>query len=300
MNSWHSYPKIWLLGYPQLKSIGEGECIYEEKLDGSQFSFGVIDGVLRCRSKGKEQSIDAPDKLFGLGIEVVKSVADKLVPNWTYRGEYLQKPKHNVLAYNRVPKQHIAIFDINTGPQTYLSYEGKVLEADHLGFEVIPCFRRGIYNSEQVKILLDETSFLGGQKIEGVVVKNYSQYDKDTGAPLFGKYVSEAFKEVHRGEWRKSNPTKKDIVEQIIERFRTPARWQKAVQHLAECGELTSTPADIGKLIREVQADVSTECKAEIKELLYQWAEGALERGFVRGFPEWYKNKLLEDSCPQS
>lgn len=72
------------------------------------------------------------------------------------------------------------------------------------------------------------------------------------------------------------------------------ARWQKAIQHLAESGRIEDSPRDIGLLIKEIPEDVEKECAAEIKEKLYTWAWPHLRRRIVAGMPEWYKEQLLK------
>lgn len=288
--SWHSYPKLFTLGHNAISELLLDRVLVEEKVDGSQFSFGLFDDGYRARSKRTELNLIAPEKMFAKGCDIVQGLP--LKKGWTYRAEYLNKPKHNTLAYDRIPKNHIIIFDINTEGESYLSRERKVEEAARLGLEVIPCLYEGIINSiEQFKEMLDTISYLGGQKIEGVVIKNYQRFGSDKKV-LMGKYVSEAFKEVHKKEWTRSNPGSKDILEILIETYRTPARWSKGIQHLREGGMLENTPRDIGPLIKEVGNDVEVECVEEIKEALYNWAWPHIKRGINRGLPEWYKEEL--------
>jgi len=83
------------------------------------------------------------------------------------------------------------------------------------------------------------------------------------------------------------------IVERLIDTLRTPARWNKAVQHLRERGEIEDSPRDIGKLMKEAQADVEKECMELIAEKLAEWAMPQIRRGVVRGLPEWYKDQLV-------
>ena len=129
MNSWHSYPKVWNIGHPNVSTVFDDEVLLEEKVDGSQFSFGVIDGELKCRSRGQELILDAPEKMFLKAIQTVAEIRGLLKPGWTYRAEYLSKPKHNTLAYDRTPEKYIMIFDINTDQEVYLGYEEKKAEA---------------------------------------------------------------------------------------------------------------------------------------------------------------------------
>ena len=290
--SWHSYPKIWSLGHRGATELLLDPVIVEEKVDGSQFSFGLFEDGYRARSKGAVLNLVAPETMFVKACNVIQSLP--LKEGWTYRGEYLAKPKHNVLAYDRTPKNHIIIYDINNGHESYLSWEEKAVEAARLGLEVIPRLYEGRVDSpDQFRAMLDTVSCLGGQKIEGVVVKNYKRFGVD-GKVLLGKFVSEAFKEVHNGTWKAENPTGKDIIEKIREAYTTPARWHKAIQHLSEEGMLDNSPKDIGYLIKEVGMDVEQECSDEIKELLFKWAWPQIRRGLTRGLPEFYKDELLK------
>lgn len=65
-----------------------------EKVDGSQFSFGKINGNLRIRSKGAQLYINNPETMFKEGIEYVNSIKDELPEDIVFYCEYLKKPKH--------------------------------------------------------------------------------------------------------------------------------------------------------------------------------------------------------------
>jgi len=296
LDSWHSYPSIFALGHRALTELFLDDVLVEEKVDGSQFSFGLFDHedgerVLHCRSKGAQLNLVAPEKMFVKAVEVAKSLP--LHVGWTYRAEYLQKPKHNALAYDRVPEKHLIVFDINSGHEEYLSYADKSAECARLGLEVVQLVFEGVIeNVEHFRSMIDRTSALGGQKVEGVVVKNYKRFGPDKKV-LLGKFVSESFKEVHAAEWKASNPTRTDIVERLIDTLRTPARWNKAVQHLRERGQIEDSPRDIGLLIKEAQTDIEKECMELIAEKLAEWALPQIRRGVVRGLPERYKEQLV-------
>jgi len=290
-----SYPKIYNIGHPAVAQLFEGNITIEEKIDGSQFSFGMIAGELSIRSKGQELLVDHPEKMFSKAIETVVAIAPMLKPDWVYRGEYLQKAKHNALAYDRIPANHIMMYDIQTGHEQYLPYEDKKAEAARLGFEVVPLIFNGNGSEmsvEKLKNIMDQVSCLGGAKIEGFVVKNYDRFTVDAKA-MMGKYVSENFKEVHSVEWKKDNPTSKDVLGLLCEEYRNKARWHKGIIHLQEKGQLTDSPKDIGPLLKEIQNDIEEECIDEIKQKLWNWVKPQILRGAIRGFPEFYKEYLL-------
>lgn len=297
MNSWHSYSSIFNMGHKAIADLLKGPVYVEEKVDGSQFSFGMTEeGELKIRSKGCEMVLDAPEKMFSFAAATVKRLGPLLHPGWTYRGEYLRSPKHNALIYSRIPKDNIILFDIEIGECEFLSYEEKKMEADRLGLETVPLLHVGmVENLEEFRHFLNLQSILGGQNVEGVVVKpiGYGLFGKDKKV-LMGKFVSEAFKEVHGRMWKADNPTAGDIVAMLGSSYSTQARWQKALQHLTEQGIITDSPQDISALMKEVPTDIKRECEDEIKEKLFAFAWPHIARMSARGLPEWYKTVLLK------
>ncbi len=304
-DSWHSYPDIYAIGHKAVEILLHEDVIVEEKIDGSQFSFGLFDTAepdasiaqLRIRSKGATMYLEAPEKMFQRAVDTVRSLAHLLTPGWTYRAEYLAKPKHNALAYDRVPAGHLILFDVNTGHEEYMSPEAKAIEAARLGLECVPVLYQGRVESlDLFRSFLDRRSVLGGQLIEGIVVKPLVPVFGRDKKCLMAKFVSERFKEVHAHAWRQGNPTPKDFIEQLKTRYCTAARWQKALLHLREAGQIEGSPRDIGLLIREVPQDVEQECAEEIREALYVHFWPTIRRGLTAGLPEWYKNELLRSA----
>lgn len=287
-----SYPKIYNLGHRYISELFLDEVVIQEKVDGSQFSFARIGGELYCRSKGATLNIDAPASLFAEAVATARECF-RLIPEGTvFRGECLKKPKHNTLAYDRTPRRNVVLFDVDAGGENYSTPEVVSEWAARLDLECIPTFAvRRLDSVDDVLALMETVSFLGGQKIEGLVFKNYGRFGVD-GKALMGKYVSERFKEVHRKDWKVREPAGKDVKALLTEQYRSEARWDKAVQHLRDRGELTNTPRDIGPLLKEIQSDIEAECADEIKETLWRWARKDILRSAGYGAPEWYKQRL--------
>jgi len=247
-----------------------------------------------CRSKGKQIDIHAPDKMFIPAVAYVVSIKDKLTEGYIYRGEYLKKPHHNTLTYDRIPKNHIILFDIDKGLEDYLSYEDMKVEAERLDLEVVPLLTSGTdLTYDNFKDLLNTQCILGGQLIEGVVIKAYDHFGLD-GKTLMGKYVREDFKEQNHAYHRGMNPSNADIIELLGLKYQTKARWNKAIQHLRDNGELSDEPKDIGALIKELDRDTKEECEEEISYQLFHWAWPKISRIIKRGFPEYYKDLLAQ------
>lgn len=297
-----AYPSLYSIGHKAITELLLDPVSIEEKVDGSQFSAGVTNGTLQCRSKRCVLDLDEPEKLFKGAVETFKRLHDerKLRNGWVYRGEAIQTPKHNTLVYSRVPKGNVVIFDIMVGPENYLGPDQKRIVCEQLGLEVVlHLFTGVIVSPDDLHGLLERESFLGGTSIEGLVIKNYNRFGYDK-KPLFGKYVSEKFKEVHAGDWVKRSPGTMEICDQLVHRYRTPQRWEKAIFHMRDDGKLTNTPKDIGPLMKEVMVDVEKECKEEIKEILYKWAWERISRALTHGLPQFYKDRLMDSQFQQA
>lgn len=290
--------QIYQLGHAEVENLFDGPVEVTEKVDGSYFSFVMLEsGELRMRSKGQALHADAPSSvMFKTVMAIVESRKDGLTPGWIYRGEYLSKPKHNSLAYDRIPEGNVALFDVEVSLGDHLTAVQRNFEAKRLGFSSVPVLYEGLCPTdlETIKCFLETDSFLGGQKIEGVVIKNFNQFSH--GHILMAKFVSPAFKEVHSQEWKKANPNRGDVVEQLIDRYRSEARWLKAVQHLRDDGLLDNSPRDIGPLMKEVAQDVLKEEEQSIKDALFKLCWPKIQRGIAAGLPDWYKEKLAADS----
>ncbi|GAG06933.1 unnamed protein product, partial [marine sediment metagenome] len=236
MNAIRGYSSPFNLGHRALKELFSGPVTVQEKIDGSQFSFGVKDSELLCRSRGQQIDLGAPG-MFKLAVETARDleIQGLLKEGWTYRGEFLMKPKHNTLAYERVPRGNVILFDIDRGDQDYLTMAMLVGAATVLDLELVPTWTINAAPSKpsmrQIDEWLDKDSILGGCKREGLVFKNYERYDPGSKV-LMGKYVSEKFREKHGKDWKERNPSSKAFIEALTEKYATEARWAKAAQHL--------------------------------------------------------------------
>jgi hypothetical protein len=287
-----SYSEVYNLGNKYIEGLLALPLTVEEKVDGSQFSVRKENGAMLYRSHGKQMYAESPEKMFQLVIDNVKGL--DFHEGWTYRGEYLQTPRHNTLSYARVPTLNWVIFDIDKGDQDYMEYEEKKLEAERLGLEVVPFIYRGIVTKALLEGFLEQDSFLGNTKIEGVVMKNYSFFNTSDHKVTMAKFVSEKFKEDHRASWGAANPHAGDFIDNIIALLKTDARWSKAVQHLNENGTLLHDPKDIGPLLKELGVDLLKDEEAFIREELFKYAWPKIQRGVTAGFAEWYKNQLVD------
>ncbi|MFA5378703.1 MAG: RNA ligase family protein, partial [Dehalococcoidia bacterium] len=217
----------------------------------------------------------------------------ELAPVCLY-GEYLAKPRQNTIAYARIPRGYIVLFDMAIGGvlRDYDAALGQV--AERLECDVVRTIHRGPVTMDDLRGMLTEKPMLGGDMLEGIVVKNYGQNILLGGQvwPVFCKLVNEQFKEKHAAnpDWKSG----KNREQEYYDTFCTEARWRKAVQHMRERGELQDAPQDIGPLMKEIHADLLDEEAEDIKEWLYREHVKDVVRAAQRGFADWYKAQLVE------
>ena len=293
-----SFPKIFTLGASYTQNALHGNVSVQEKIDGSQFGWGINENgklVFRTRSNNN-LSDETAGGLFGGAV----SHLTKIYNSWNnfkdikaidcyFWGEVVSKPKHNILKYSRVPNGTIVLFDG--------MYEGRWLgrwelknAAEMLEVDLVPEFYWGGADLELVRGFMDRDSFLGDQKIEGLVIKNYGETVTLGGItmPLFTKVVRPEFKEQHKEEWGTG-----DSLERTVAKVFAPVtRWQKAVQHLRDSGTLQNAPQDIGPLFKEVNQDILAECQEDIKNWLWEHFRKGILKESTRGLAEWYKERL--------
>lgn len=293
-----SYPSIYALGH---RALGEGfldrDLIVQEKVDGSQFSAMWTGCGWSYRSKGVQvHKEDAPD-LFRPTIKHFEALNDLALTLFgagtVLRGEAFKSERHNTLKYGRVPRGHFVLFDIETLGQ-YFCPPAKASEfADKLSVEPIRTIHIGRVTLDMIQEWLNEESALGGTKLEGVVLKPaaYDLFGPDKKL-LIAKMVRPEFKEENGAAWKIANPGRGDVVDGLIQRYRSEVRWKKAVQHLRDAGKLTQSPQDIGPLLAEVKRDIEKEESDEIAQVLLKRFLPDILRGSTGGLPEWYKDEL--------
>ena len=294
----NAYSHVYALTHAANAHLWDGhEVVIEEKLDGSQFSFGVFvtsgGDQLFARSRKQRVELEAPPKLFLEAVQSIQDRQDLLTPGFTYRCEYLRIPKHNTLAYKRVPNGFLMLLDVDLGQQLYANPHDKAAEAARIGLECVPYFDTRLVppTLQELDALMQRPSILGGP-IEGLVFKNYTNFGVD-GKVCMGKYVSDSFKERNGAKWKgRRGDNRKDLLEFLAQSVGTEARWRKVVQHLREEGRLVNAPQDIGLLYKELQEDVLREEASALKEALLAWAWPHLNKRIGRGLAEWYKQQL--------
>lgn len=288
-----NYGKVHPIGHKDVQGIFDEEVVIQEKVDGSRFTFGVIDGKLRCWSGSRHNELDLGEVgMFTPAIAHVKMLeATGLLMNGTVAFcEFLGSRKHNKLEYGRVPRNHLVLFDAYS-PERGCCKEHSQLSglADMWQIDVVPVLFEGkVTCPEEITRLLETTSFLGGPKVEGVVCKRYQH-----GGQLRAKYVSDDFKEIAARRTKAKEGV--GIIEDIAECLATEQRFSKAYQAVRDRGKIGGVPEDIPHIIKELCIDLYAESHDYVSSRLLAWGWKQVQREVVRRLPDWYKSKLLKE-----
>lgn len=293
-----AFPKIFTVGDRFTRDLWRGPVEITEKIDGSQFNFGKVQGHTYMRSKGADIVFEDDNKMFDLAKAFVRSIEEKLPEGVIFHGEYLNKPRHNTLAYSRVPKSHFMLFGMS-GKSDWMfpEYQMRSYWVDKFGCEEVPILFYGDAPEgdkyDWLMEFISEESALGMAQREGIVIKNYNVPVVLAGLSipfLSAKLVSMEFKEKHQVAWKLGEG--KDRLAIIGEAYNSKPRWLKAIQRRRDDGLLESSPRDIGPLLKLLHEDIEEEEKENIKEMLWKVFAKDVKRMAVSGFPEFYKDYL--------
>lgn len=267
------------------------ELVVQEKVDGSQFVFGINEDTGKFRAQTRRRNVlTMDDGHMGLAVANLQPQEDKLNPNWVYFGECLTKRKHNRIAYSRIPRGFLVLFDIFDSESGVYIPRGRLEEeAASLGIEVVPELYSGPFSEMPTfEELLDRESFLEGHNIEGVVIKDYTNKS-------FFKVVSQEFQEISQQKRVRTPKDSDQYLDDLFDTYRTESRWHKAMQHLFEEGQLTGTMRDVGPLLKELSMDFEEECKPLLKDQLYNLFRKRAIKKVSQGFAEWYRTQIGQD-----
>ena len=271
------YPKVLSLGQPLLAEIFDNPVEITEKVDGSQCRIRLADELVTCASKNM---VPADGKMFELAHKQAERIwkADiwyEFGDDVTLFAEFLSKEKHNVLIYGRVPQNNLYLFGAIVGNR-HLQTEELVKLAGKLDIEPphVIASEITIDNQDNLTEYLKTPSVLGNTILEGVVIKNYhnsypallASTQAFFGYPLVGKLVRDDFKERLNKEWSAKKQRETPLAK-VTKEFLTEARFNKAIQHLKDNGEITYEMRDLKNIIPEFYKDLIEEEHDEIVKL---------------------------------
>lgn len=272
------------------------QIIIQEKIDGANASFAVIDGELKCWSRNKELSMN--NTLEGFYVWVKENInVDKLLEGVIYFGEWTAQHK---VVYEGYTKQFFLYDIFNLHLEEYVSFPMVRDEAKRLGLQLIPVFFEGEFESfDQLMSYVGHTELngkLGGEPCgEGIVVKNMEYRDR-FGKQMFVKLVVDKFAEVQKQKAPK-DPKKKFSEEELkVRECVTAPRVEKQLFTMIEEGLLERNFGieEMGKILKHINPLVAEDILKEEMGDFPHVTVGEIQRMISRVLPFIVKEIIKE------
>lgn len=272
------------------------QIIIQEKIDGANASFAVIDGELKCWSRNKELSMN--NTLEGFYVWVKENInVDKLLEGVIYFGEWTAQHK---VVYEGYTKQFFLYDIFNLHLEEYVSFPMVRDEAKRLGLQLIPVFFEGEFESfDQLMSYVGRTELngkLGGEPCgEGIVVKNMEYRDR-FGKQMFVKLVVDKFAEVQKQKAPK-DPKKKFSEEELkVRECVTAPRVEKQLFTMIEEGLLERNFGieEMGKILKHINPLVAEDILKEEMGDFPHVTVGEIQRMISRVLPFIVKEIIKE------
>ena len=235
------YQHIERFGTDEVQGIELGISYVFPKIDGTNGSVWLEDGVVKAGSRTRELTLEKDNQMFYAYIWSDTRIANFLneFPEYRLFGEWLVP--HSLKTYKEKAWRKFYIFDvaIDKGDELeYLSYENYKDKLEKHGLDYIPCIakiKNGSY--ENFCNWLDKNNFLiedGKGYGEGLVIKNYDFYNKFK-RQTWAKIVTSEFKEQHAKVMGATEVNGSKLVEEeIAEKYCTKALCEKVYEKIKE------------------------------------------------------------------
>ncbi len=265
------YQHIERFGTIETEGIEFGTCYVFPKIDGTNGSLWLEDGVLHCGSRKRDLTSDFDNAKF---FEITQSQDTydgffKVHSDLRLFGEWLVP--HSLKTYRQDAWRKFYIFDVSRdlpeelpsgGKFEYLPYEEYQPLMEKHGLDYIPCiakYENGNY--EAFLKCLQGNNFLiedGKGNGEGIIIKNYD-YKNKYGRTTWAKIVTSEFQEKHSKEMGPAEKSARIAAEEhIISDFCTEALIRKVHANIvSESGGWSSK--FIPKLLGVVYHDLVVE-----------------------------------------
>lgn len=253
------YPKIHALGSPENEGILNEVIVCQSKIDGANFRCCYIAEenklVFGSRSQLLENANPNEWKAIRSYLQAFEKFKDKFIPNVIYFSESMQK---HTISYENIPDTiGYDVFDVER--QEFYNWKAAKVAFEQIGIPFIHVHfeKHGRdVTIDELKRLIKKSPYKESGD-EGIVLKCYTKKNV-FGRPLFAKIVDDLFKEENKKVFKQSIPTITNNEFEIIDRYLTDARFQKAIIQLKEHGESIDMSL-IPKLFKYLGDDILSE-----------------------------------------
>lgn len=227
MSNFKKYQHVERLGTIETEGILEGVCYVFPKIDGTNSSLWVENGVIKAGSRNRELSLDKDNAGFykwALQDPNIKSFFE-VYPNVRLFGEWLVP--HTLKGYEDSAWRNFYVFDVinrcneDLGYIPYSIYSAPLKEFNIKYIPAVQVIENPTIDQledlvEQNNYLLQSTEAIG----EGIVIKNYN-YKNRFNNIVWAKIVTTEFKLKHANDNPKSITERALVEELIVEKFIT-------------------------------------------------------------------------------
>lgn len=266
MEGFHKYKKIYRLGHDENAEIfsdPEDEIVIQEKIDGGNFRFAILNGKVIIGSRTQQLTDDEGNdsnmnKMFIRCANYVREqIKDKDLSKYEGLLFYGENCVKHTISYDWEeipPFLGFDILDLTTGK--FYGYGDVQLVYGFLNLPMVPHFRTckvkdlPQIDDDLVPISKYARDSAPDRKAEGLVFKNYRKQ-------IMAKYVRDAFKEKNAeafGGTPKYNKVDETQNADFLFKFCTNARIEKAIFKRLEQGDSLDL-----KLMQHVPKDVWTD-----------------------------------------
>ena len=212
------YMHVERFGSDEVEGIEIGECFVFPKLDGTNASLWVSDGVVQAGSRQRHLSLDSDNAGFYAWAIQQENIKEffKAFPQIRLYGEWLVP--HSLKTYRDDAWNKLYVFDVeeNDTILSFSQYAAMLAKYDISFVHPICVLKNATYDALLKE--LDNNTFLiqdGRGSGEGIVLKNYS-FQNRFGRVVWAKIVTNSFKETHVKEMGSTVKNCKQMVEQEI------------------------------------------------------------------------------------
>lgn len=230
------YQHVEKIGTDEVEGIENGICYIFPKIDGTNSSLWMDNGVLKAGSRNRELTLLNDNGGFyawALEQESIKKFFGNN-PDCRLFGEWLIP--HTLKTYRNDAWRKFYVFDVLQN-DSYILYEDYKITLDNYEIDYIPALCK-IENPRPECLIgsLERNQFLikdGEGQGEGIVIKNYD-YRNKFGRKTWAKIVSTDFKDKHTRDWKVTELQQEVFIEEaIVEKYVNETLVEKEYSKIA-------------------------------------------------------------------
>ena len=253
------YPKIHTLGSLENEGILNEVVVCQSKIDGANFRCRYIAEENRLVFGSRAQLLDNANmnewKAIRSYLKAFELFKDKFIPGVVYFSESMQK---HTINYENIPDTiGYDVFDVER--QEFYNWKAAKAAFEQIGIPFINIHFEKHGRDVTIDELKDviKKSPYRKEGDEGIVLKCYNKKNV-FGRPLFAKIVDELFKEENKKAFKQVTPTTTNNEYEVIDRYLTEARFEKAITQLREQGNVVDMSL-MPKLFKYLGDDILSE-----------------------------------------